>query len=339
MFSLGAFALFLSTSTLTSIPVHHTSPIQLNVNAHVSTEEIEYARKIETYLKNNLPGSDLTYRDILSMIIKEGHNVWLSGGAVRDLLGDDGDVPKDVDFYYDCTPEKLEEILIENNVFYTRTPGRMPTHIGYMDGLQMEGSESRYGVHAKDYEQEFTVNTIHYHVNTAKFEPRYKEGIKDLKEKKIVVKEKNLNEWLYGSLDSSNFLVEPSYKIFRFWKMRGKGYRADAHLEHFVISEAVKSFKKNPELFQKALLHYMGKHFASFDQVSKGCAMTMGNSWCEDHFNSLYMHAKKLDQVNMETWNKLAVKAMLAQVLHKREIERSQKGRFRETPFILKKSS
>lgn len=299
--SLGSLALFLSFSSLLSIPYRELHPIEVTANALATLDEIELARKIEKYLENNLPGSNQTYRDVLNIIIAEGHNVWLTGGAVRDLLGDTLERPKDIDFNYDCSPDELEQILIENNVLYKRIPGTIAIHIGYRDGLHMEGVESRYAFHAKDSKLEFTVNTIFYHANTSTFEPRFKDGINDLKEKKLAVKEKDLDEWLYPDLDP---LDEPSYKIFRFWKMRGKGYQGDSHLERFIIMETVKSFNRNPKLFKKTLLAYLGRHFSSFDQIRTGCSLTMGSAWCRQNCCCLYMQAKALDHEMDLMWNK-----------------------------------
>lgn len=296
LFSLGSLA-FLLFSSFQSVPFTDIHPIEETVGSFTVNEtELEHSQKIEEYLKNIVPGLDHSYRDIFNMIIKEGHNVWLTGGAIRDLLAPEPSAPNDLDFTFDCTRDEIQRILRTNGVPYI-IPNSYLINIGLKDTVNMGGLESIYAFHAKDEELEFTVNTVHYHLNTSSFEGRFKKGLKDLIDKKIIVKTRDLDTWLYGWPSA-----RPT-KIFRYWKMRGKGFHSVSHLERFIVYEAVKAFKQDPEAFRMQLLNYLGTHFSCFGQIRNGCAQTMGAKWCRENYDSLYLKAQAID-TNMEIlWN------------------------------------
>lgn len=307
IFSSCSIAVLLTFSSFVSIPYQAEHPIQISLgHAGATAEEILHAQRIEEYLYTNVPGMDITYRDVFNMIISEGYNVWLTGGAIRDLLQASTTL-NDLDFTFDCSIEKLEEILIKNDVIYTKIPNYLVINIGTREGVAMEGIESSYAIHAKDEEREFTINNIYYHINTATFEPEFKKGIKDLQEKKLAVKAKNLSEWLYGGQS------ERPIKIFRYWKMLGKGFSPTPELERFMAYECVKAYKKDPEEFKEQLLKYIGGHFSSFEQVKKGCMRTMGSKWTRDNFESLYYQAKEMDREVDAIWEGSTNRVLQAQ--------------------------
>ena len=309
LFSLGTIALFIIFSSFLTIPFTGMHPSEEFIEAtNPSTEEITQAQRIEEYLHNIIPGLTLTYHEVLDMITKEGHNVWIIGGAIRDLLSPDGQYPKDLDFTFDCSMDEVERILIKNNVLHNRIPEYDVITIGKADGCEMEGIENTFSIKATDEELEFTVNTIHYHLNTATFEPRFKKGLRDLEEKKLIVNAKNLHDWLYAGQS------ERPIKIFRFWKMRGKGYHSSSYLERFMVIEATKAYRKNPEAFKKHMLQYLGSHFSSFDQVSNGCTLVMGPKWCKDNVDSLQTKARALNEKIDSIWSHKNVKELQAQV-------------------------
>lgn len=298
IFSLGTTALFLVFSSFLTIPFAGVHPIEEVFEAkNTSAKEIDQAQRIEDYLKTQVPGLNYNYREILDMITHEGHDVWIIGGTIRDLLSPDENSPKDLDFTFDCSLDDIEAILTKNRVPYTRILEDDVINIGTKEG-GLEGVESSFSLQAKDENLEFTVNTIHYHLNSATFEPRFKEGLKDLKEKKITVSTKNLNEWLYAGQS------ERPIKIFRYWKMRGKGYLGLTHLERFIIIEATKAYRKDPEAFKENMLQYLGSHFSSFDEINKGCSLTMGSKWCQENVTALYAKAKPLSTKIDSMWNK-----------------------------------
>lgn len=301
-------ACLLAFSSFVSIPYQAEHPIQVSLDhSDVTAEEIILAQRIEGYFYTKVPGMDITYRDVFNMIMDEGYNVWLTGGAIRDLILSDDPELNDMDFSFDCTIEQLEEILTRNEVLYTKIPNYLVINIGTKEGVPMEGIESTYAVHAKDEEREFTVNNIYYHVNTATFEQEFKKGIQDLKERKLAVKAKNLSEWLYGGQS------ERPIKIFRYWKMLGKGFSASPELERFMAYESVKAFKKDPDAFKNHLLNYIGSHFASFDQVRRGCLRTMGSKWTRENFEVLYEQARQMD-INVDAiWEESSSRVLQAQ--------------------------
>jgi hypothetical protein len=84
--------------------------------------------------------------------------------------------------------------------------------------------------------------------------------------------------------------------------MRGKGYRSPAYLERFIIAEAVESIKKDPAFFREDLLYYLGHHFAAFEDVRRGCLVTMGQKWCRENIDTLYIEAKKVDSAYVQVY-------------------------------------
>ncbi|CRX38599.1 hypothetical protein [Estrella lausannensis] len=301
-------ACLLAFSSFVSIPYQAEHPLQVSLEHDgVTTEEILLAQRIEGYLYTRVPGMNITYRDVFNLVMNEGYNVWLTGGAIRDLILSDNPQLNDLDFSFDCTIEQLEEILTRNEVLYTKIPNYLVINIGTREGVAMEGIESAYAIHARDEEREFTVNNIYYHVNTATFEPEFKKGIQDLNDRKLAVKAKNLSEWLYGGQS------ERPIKIFRYWKMLGKGFSASPELERFMAYECVKAFKKDPEAFRHHLLQYIGSHFSSFDQVRRGCMRTMGSRWTRENFEVFYEQARKMDIEVDAIWEESSSRSLQAQ--------------------------
>lgn len=266
--------------------------------------EIQQAEKIEKYLDEPIPGLEQTYRDVLNVIVKEGHNVWVLGGAIRDLLSPEEVHPKDLDFTFDCSIQEIVKIFSRNNIPYTKIEGYDVISVGTDQGGEMEGNENTFSIKAKDEDLEFTVNTIHYHFNTGTFEPRFVIGLDDLETKTLKVMATNLNEWLYSKQS------DRPIKIFRYWKMRGKGYSGLNHLERFIVVETAKAYRKNPELFKQHVLQYLGGHFSSFEEVSQGCSLTMGPKWCRENVDALYEEAEILNQKIDAIWNQERANAL-----------------------------
>jgi len=294
LFSMGTIAMLLFSS-FQSVPFHDCYPIEEAVTTSLPPMlEIEYAEKIELFLKRTVPGLDLTYRDVFDLIMREGYNIRITGGAIRDLLAQGPCAPADIDFNFDCTIDEMKNILNKNGIPFTAFDHRRFILIGSQDQIRMEGVESRRAFD-DEAKLDFTVNTIYYHVNTATFELHYKKGLKDLKDKRLLACSKDLSIWLYEGQSGYHT------KIFRFWKMRGKGYKSPAYLERFVIAEAIEAFKRDPEFFRGDMLYYLGHHFSAFEDVRRGCLLTMGAKWCTENIDSLYIEAKTIDSAYVQT--------------------------------------
>lgn len=237
----------------------------------------EYVETIEKFLENRVPGLDASYREVFDAIIAEGHQVYLKGGVIRDLILSPGTRANDVDFGFSCTEEELIEILVKNHWQYTALPDYPVITIGDIRGVFMEGLPKRFTITEDENELEFTVNNIFYSVADQQFIMDYQTGLKDLLDRRIRVISNDWEGWLYGK-DFDRYS-----KIFRFWKMVGKGFIYRADFEDFIRSKTFKALEEDETLFREELFEYFSDHMHAYDEVSAGARAIMGEEWYEKY--------------------------------------------------------
>lgn len=264
------------------------SSLEASIDETASYETFDLAsieqkegEKIEKFLKKTVPGLDVSYREVFDTIIAEGHRVYLKGGVIRDLVIDPDSEPNDVDFGFSCTQEELKTILTKNRWQYTSLPDYPVITIGDRDGAFLEGLPKRFTVATNENQLEFTVNNIFYSVNDRKFIMDYELGIKDLLDRRLRVLAKDWDKWLIG--DSRHVY----YKIFRFWKMVGKGYIYQSDFEEFIREKTLIALNEDGEFFREEIFAYFSSHFHAFDEVSAGARIIMGDDWYQKQIASI----------------------------------------------------
>jgi hypothetical protein len=241
-------------------------------------EQKEQAGKIEAYLQKQVPGLPVSYREVIDALVTAGHDVYLRGGVIRDLLSITNSEPSDVDLDYTGEVKDLITILEKNHWCYTQFPGRKLVVIGdhrhnSIDAMPVRQDEASTG----DAALEFTINNIFYHCNTNSFLRGGEIGLQDLSYDRLNIIAKDWNVWLYEN-KSHHY-----YKLFRFWKMVGKGYVYSTIFQNFFYNEASKIISEDEDGFQKDVVQYLAGHLSSYDDVIHGVTAIMGYEWAQEH--------------------------------------------------------
>lgn len=286
-------ALFVACPGVGSASPNYYSP-SIDHHRHNREGEIEaqeQSERIEAYLQRNVPGLSASFKEVIDALIAEGHHVYLTGGVVRDLLSLNCIQPNDVDLDYLGTVEELIAILEKKQWRYTRLPEQNLVIIGDHRAGSIDAMPIKEGKGANEYTLEFTINNIFYHCNTRAFTPGSLIGLTDLQNERLNIVAADWEQWLYQPQGHRY------YKIFRFWKMVGKGYVYSLKLARFIQEETEKSLLADPEGFHGEMLNFMSKHMSSFDELNRGCMAIMGYEWALDNCAVLKDDAQKLQDV------------------------------------------
>lgn len=273
-------ALFLIMGT-----VGFTSAEQIAESVEFSIED--KLSRVENYLDRLVPGLDVSYNTVINTLINEGWDVYIRGGAMRDLLAPVPNEPKDIDFDYSGTDEELKAILERNQWQYTQLPGRTTIVIGEHRGTHMEAVPLSVAFGHGESSLEFTINNIFYHCNKKCLVPGTEIGVEDLSYQRLNILTPNWKTWLYRKGR------HPFERIFRSWNMIGKGYVYSVDFANFINRETVKKMHRYPDVFKEEMLHYLGAHYDSFDDVYYGSIAIMGYDWAQEQLVPLKEEAEQ----------------------------------------------
>jgi len=280
---------------LSADPNYYCPNLNCDDYQNVSLVETEKeAGKIEAFLKKPLPHVErVSYQDVIDALIARGFDVYIKGGVIRDLLSMNSIDPKDVDIDFTGTMEELIEILEANRWTYTHIPGRYALIIGDYQSIFIDAVPTGHTPYLDRINSisEFTINNIFYHCNTQGFLEGFDTGLRDLRDDRLQIIAKDWRLWLYGTDPDPG---RRYYKIFRFWKMVGKGYVYSTEMSQFFLDEIDNILKQDQEQFIKELVVYLSSHYKSFDEVYRGCLAIMGNDWTYNNLLSLK------DEINRE---------------------------------------
>ena len=242
---------------------------------------------VENFLDRQVPGLNVSYNTVISALINEGWDVYIRGGAMRDLLAPNSHDPKDIDFDFSGTAEELKEILDKNQWQHTQLPGRSTIIIGDHRGIHMEAVPLSIAFGHGESSLEFTINNIFYYCNNQALVPGTEIGVVDLSFQRLNILTPNLHAWLYRKGR------HPYERIYRSWNMIGKGFVYSIDFANFLNREAVKKMHRYPDLFREELLHYLGAHYDSFDDVYYGAISIMGYDWAQEQLLPLKEEAEQ----------------------------------------------
>ncbi|NGX43556.1 MAG: hypothetical protein K940chlam7_01854 [Chlamydiae bacterium] len=280
-FGIATFAVF--STQLSAAPNYYYSSIDYTEYQALGVfQEVEQVEKIEAYLQNTVSGLTVSYREVLDALVASGLQVFIKGGGIRDLLSLTASDPHDLDIVVTGTMEDLISTLNNTCWRYTHLPGGRVVYIGDhrnhpievfpLNGVPVAGNENFL---------EFTINDILYDCNAKRFFYGFEIGFEDLRHDRLNIVAKDWSQWLYRDKGWDY------HKIFRFWKMVGKGYVFSTELANFFYNETMRVLRENPEKFQRNLLVYLGSHYHCFDDLYHGSVAAMGYDWAQQNVLSL----------------------------------------------------
>jgi hypothetical protein len=250
---------------------------------------------IENFFQKTVPGLDVSYREAFDILIADGQDIYVKGGLIRDLLAPVPKVPHDVDFVFSGTKEEILAVANKHKWQYTTQPDYSLIAIGDYSRVCLEGVSREGFLPTNKNQLEFTINNIYYHVNSRSFVVDSEQSFEDLEHSRLRVLAKDWKEWLYGSHGRYRYA-----KLFRVWKMIGKGYIYQIDFETFIRKETLNAQEDDIEGFNKELLKYLSNHFESFEDISRGSYAVMGDEWQSQFILTLREEAEKGNQLVAE---------------------------------------
>ena len=184
--------------------------------------------------------------DVVEELKREGCLSFPWGGSVRDQFL--GALPADLDMESNCSPEKMQKICDEKwDPSNCPRLGMKRVHIGDFDVKEQE-TEVMDAANWNDTffgdgtDLEYTTNSIAYFAEEINIVIDITgRGISDTCNKtiRIPVLAKDRDKW------------KSSEKLYRFWKLRVKGYTAaDTDTMSYIVEGAKESIVKDPEKFK-----------------------------------------------------------------------------------------
>jgi hypothetical protein len=214
-------------------------PGMLNrLNNRVQFFQSQYAtNSINNFLDvAEVPGIDsFTVANVLQVLRNEGCPVFIYGGVVRDQFL--GRAPNDVDVEVDCTIASVVNICKQN--WRDDNCGKETdtiTHIGTpLDPKAVDLAPTTSTFYASLSQLEFTANSLAYDTNGLDvIIDLTGNGVQDVCAKKIRIPsdDNSVASWDMWKAASP----EPN-KIYRFWKLRSKGFTAyNEETENYIVS-------------------------------------------------------------------------------------------------------
>lgn len=229
---------------------------------------------LEDFLLNPVPGLNTSYHHVFEIFQNKGIEVYISGGLTRDLLGMRSSQVLDIDFSFTGPIEKIVEIAQENFWKFSKRPDFPVIQIGNLKDCCMEGISVDYTLKAPIESLEFCLNNVSYHCNKKQLIDRTGKGFDAILSRKLNLPIEDKEKWLSGEVFGSS-----NNKIFRVWKMIGRGFILDAPLHPFLYAKSKDSLKLNREQFLQDMVLYLGRDYGDYDSYKKGCALLMGAKW------------------------------------------------------------
>lgn len=250
-------------------------------NSIFSNEFQKESLIIENFLTQKISGMPISYRDFFDILIYENIPVYLHGGPIRDLLSEPSKQPRDVDFVYSCSREKISKVLKKYGFKPIGRPNSKVIMIGNLQESFLEGYSNTVSDLNNVYLQEFSVNSVLYDLERKTFSKRFQEKLKDIKDKRLRLLTNNWDRWI-----THNNTCTPHYKIFRFFKMISKGYSYHINFEYY-MKKKTEELSINKEEFKEYLLMYLGTHYSLLHEIKYGAKAIMGEKWCLENIEKI----------------------------------------------------
>lgn len=254
---------------------------------------------IDSFFSNVVPGVGISYHEVFQVFVNAGINVYISGGCIRDLLLQRECSVIDVDFSFDCDEKKIIDITEKHKWLYSKRSDFPVIIIGDRKKCCLQGISTKFTINAPLKANEFAINSIYYHYNNQLLIDKTGCGFEELFQLRIKIPMKEYEEWLQGDL------MGPGYhKIFRFWKMLGRGFIPDANTQTFLIRKTEQFFKKNKSQFLEQVTSCIGLDYDDKLSFFKGSRMLMGINWEKEVIDPLSQEIEKKYQLKESLWEK-----------------------------------
>lgn len=228
----------------------------------------------DQFFSKQVPGLTISYNDVFEIFSNNGIDVYINGGVIRDILCMKFEKVMDVDFSFTGTIENLVEIARNNFWQYSKRPDFPVIQIGDRKGCCLQGISTEYTIHAPIESIDFCINHIIYHFNTKKIIDRTGKGFNAVLNKRLDIPIDDKEKWFLCEV--VGFVYG---KIFRGWKMLGRGFLMEYSLQSFLCSKTNVCFMENETQFLKYMCIYLGRDYDDYESYKKGCMLIMGEEW------------------------------------------------------------
>ena len=230
-----------------------------------------------------------TIQDVMDVLLVNNCLSFPFGGSVRDQFLDAD--PNDLDMETNCDLQEVQRICKGNWDETNCKIGAVAVHIGNTEAMDGETDT----IDAANWDKtffwsdtrgiclEYTTNSLAYFANDLDIIIDLTgSGISDTCNKKIRIPVDNSDRELWSV--SANEICNPDSKsssndkIYRFWKLRFKGYTAiDSDTLSFIVSQAKTMITNNPEGFKKFYCEKLLK-----GELVSGNCVNVENESCEN---------------------------------------------------------
>ena len=122
-------------------------------------------------------------RQINDLFKKNGYEIYLVGGCVRDMLLNR--VPDDYDFCSSATPQEMAKLLKENQIEYDDSGSIVGYVIAMLEGVKIDLVQYKGGSLEEDlFERDFTMNAMAYDIDRQEIID-YQRGKENLEKRQI----------------------------------------------------------------------------------------------------------------------------------------------------------
>jgi len=268
-------------------------------NLSVTCQNIAWSRvpQIDAFFERTVPGLSISYNKVFETALQHGVEIYVSGGAVRDLLSRQLN-PIDVDFSFSGPIEKMVEIAKENHWLFSKRPDFPVIIIGSRKECCLQGITTDFTLSAPMKSLEFCLNTVFYDCRNKKLIDRSAKGIEDIIRKKLTTPIEDKQMWLDGEGLGSRY-----NKIFRFWKLVGRSFIPEKSLRDFIVSQTRTALENDKSQFLEGLSYYLGRDYEDFTSFELGCKLTMGIEWKEQILEPLKDKIVESYEKKEQLWN------------------------------------
>lgn len=232
---------------------------------------------------NETPHDTVTVRDVFSALMQGGCYPFFYGGLVRDLFLE-GTKPADVDVEAHCALDDVQRICVERWGTMSDTGCRVSTraHIGVQNDSPddiIDAASTNSTFFANLSALEYTVNSLAYDLNgnNSIIVDLSGVGVEDVCNKTIRIPSDDGSVRSWDDWRQMPNINEGRLKLYRFWKLRFKGFTPfNKTLRYYIVQhvlQAINDTTNDPNSFEKFYCKtvYDGK----YDEGTKTCSISI----------------------------------------------------------------
>ncbi len=233
---------------------------------------VEVSKDIVTLIEKKVVGTEHSALEFINKMIEEKCNVYLLGGAVRDVLMGKMEQVNDIDIDTNCDVNKIDEVCKKHfdnkhcfkkeSVFHFGSEAHKPERLDVAINKDTFETPKLTCV-------EYSPNALAYEYGTDNVIVDFTGGsVTDVCTKKIriPVGKDDMDAWAAERGDDGG------KKIFRYWKMRGKGFtKGNEETEEYVVKKAKEYIKNDDWIKMKKYYCYLIYDVKTLIEDNAGC--------------------------------------------------------------------